>query len=394
MNSYMLGFIKKIFSSQWEYGSKLLYLSILISFSLIAYYNLDFGFLMSSDSDGYAKWADNLIKLDFNLFNYYSQSTSDNPNYIYTIPVLLISLSKFFFGTEWQYAFMIINLILVFFSLVIFSKSLLILKVRPLIISLAMPLFVLSVDLMVWPKYILTDTIFSFMVMILIYVIIKGIIKEKFYYLPLFFMIVLMFLTRPSSLPFIFAIIAFIIILKIKINYNPKVILLFIFILSILTPFIFAILYQLIKVNLNENTQAIFLIEMVETGMIIHDRPETWVDAPNTFIDVVYIYFLRFLSFFKPYAESFSTIHIILNSLQTVVIFLSIATWVLLVENLKSIHKTVFLILLISFSVAAFHSFTLIDYDWRYRFPIIIPLIMLFPISIEILVRKIDIRNF
>ena len=101
MNSYTLHFIKKTFSSQWEYGSKILYLSILISFSLIAYYNLDFGFLMSSDSYGYAGWADDLIKLDFNLFNYYSQSTSDNPNYIYTIPVLLISLSKFFFGTEW-----------------------------------------------------------------------------------------------------------------------------------------------------------------------------------------------------------------------------------------------------------------------------------------------------
>tara|TARA_Y100000389_G_scaffold155951_1_gene156729 strand:- start:937 stop:1743 length:807 start_codon:yes stop_codon:yes gene_type:complete len=268
----------------------------------------------------------------------------------------------------------------------------LILKVRPLIISLATPLFVLSVDLMVWPKYILTDTIFSFVVMVLIYMIIKGIIKEKFYYLPLFFMIVLTFLTRPSSLPFIFAIIAFVTILKIKINYNPKVILLFIFILSVLTPFIFAILYQLIKLNLNENTQAILLIEMVEAGMIIHDRPETWVDTPSTFIDVVYIYFLRFLSFFKPYAESFSTIHNIFNSLQAFVIFVSITIWVLLVENFKSIHKTVFLILLISFSVAAFHAFILIDYDWRYRFPIIIPLIMLFPISVEVLVRKIGIK--
>ena len=392
MSPFIQTFIKKVFSSQWEHGIKLLYVSILLSFSLIAYYNLDFGFLMSSDSYGYAKWADDLIKLDFNLFNFYSQSATDNPNYIYTIPVILISLSKFFFDSEWQYAFMVINLILVFFSLVIFSKSLLILKVRPLIISLATPLFVLSVDLMVWPKYILTDTIFSFVVMVLIYMIIKGIIKEKFYYLPLFFMIVLTFLTRPSSLPFIFAIIAFVTILKIKINYNPKVILLFIFILSVLTPFIFAILYQLIKLNLNENTQAILLIEMVEAGMIIHDRPETWVDTPSTFIDVVYIYFLRFLSFFKPYAESFSTIHNIFNSLQAFVIFVSITIWVLLVENFKSIHKTVFLILLISFSVAAFHAFILIDYDWRYRFPIIIPLIMLFPISVEVLVRKIGIK--
>ena len=182
--------------------------------------------------------------------------------------------------------------------------------------------------------------------------------------------------------------------LKIKINHSPKLILLFIFLLFIFTPFIFAILYQLMKINLSSNAQAIFLIEMIEAGMVIHDRPETWVDTPNTFIDLTYIYFMRFLFFFKPYAESYSTIHIVLNSLQTFFIFLSLVIWVLITVNSKAIHKTVTLILFISFSVAAFHAFTLIDYDWRYRFPIIMPLIMIFPISIEIFIRKISSRNF
>ena len=389
-----MAFVKKIFSAKWEHGYMLLYLAILICFSLISYYHLNLGFIMSPDSNGYSEWADDLIRLDFNLYSYYSQNTFINPNYIYTIPVLLIALSKFFFGTEWQYAFMILNLILVFFSLIIFSNSLLMLKVRPLIISLAMPLLALSVDLLTWPRYILTDVIFSFLIMLSIYLMIKGIIKEKFDFLPLFFIIILLFLSRPTSLPFIFAIVIFLIMLKIKINHSPKLILLFIFLLFIFTPFIFAILYQLMKINLNSNAQVIFLIEMIEAGMVIHDRPETWVDTPNTFIDLVYIYFMRFLFFFKPYAESYSTIHIVLNSLQTFFIFLSLVIWVLITVNSKAIHKTVALILFISFSVAAFHTFTLIDYDWRYRFPILMPLIMIFPISIEIFIRKISSRNF
>ena len=179
-----MAFVKKIFSAKWEHGYMLLYLAILICFSLISYYHLNLGFIMSPDSNGYSEWADDLIRLDFNLYSYYSQNTFINPNYIYTIPVLLIALSKFFFGTEWQYAFMILNLILVFFSLIIFSNSLLMLKVRPLIISLAMPLLALSVDLLTWPRYILTDVIFSFLIMLSIYLIIKGIIKEKFDFLP------------------------------------------------------------------------------------------------------------------------------------------------------------------------------------------------------------------
>ena len=58
-------------------------------------------------------------------------------------------------------------------------------------------------------------------------------------------------------------------------------------------------------------------------------------------------------------------------------------------SSYNEIYDKIFLfIILLSFSVAAFHSFILIDYDWRYRFPIILPLILLFPISLEIIVKK------
>ena len=54
-----------------------------------------------------------------------------------------------------------LNLLLLF-SLILFSKSLLLLNVRPLVVSFAMPILLLSVDLLTWPRYILTDMIFSF----------------------------------------------------------------------------------------------------------------------------------------------------------------------------------------------------------------------------------------
>ena len=105
-------------------GFKFLCLSFIISFSLIAYHNLDIGFVMSSDSYAYSKFADDLIKLDFNLFSFYDQSNYSRPIYIYTIPILLISLSKVIFGTGWQFAFIIFNLVLVLCTLIIFYKIL------------------------------------------------------------------------------------------------------------------------------------------------------------------------------------------------------------------------------------------------------------------------------
>ena len=66
----------------------------------------------------------------------------------------------------------------------------------------------------------------------------------------------------------------------------------------------------------------------------------------------------------------------------------SILIWVFLGEQISKKNKMFCFILVMSFIVASFHSFTLIDYDWRYRFPIILPLLMLVSISIEIIMQK------
>ena len=383
-----MNFLKKIFSTEWRYGTSILYLAIFTSFSIIAYFHLSTGYSMSSDSFTYSIWADDLIKLDFNLLNYFKQNTYIRPNYIYTTPVIIIALFKLLFQSSWQFAFMILNLILVFFCLITFSKILTLLNVRALAIALSMPLITLSIDLLIWPRFILSDTIFAFLVLFAILIIVKSIVDEKIYYFVLITLIILMFLTRPTSVPYIFSIISFIIISRLKINYNPKLILLFIFSLSFFSPFILAVLHEFMKVYLISYSEVSNWIKQVEIGMIIHDRPETWVNKPNTFIEVVYLYFKRFIFFFNPYIKAFSKIHIILNLLQTLVLFVSLTVWYFLGNNLKLINKSIFVIVLVSISVAAFHSLTLIDYDWRYRFPLILPLLTIFPISLELIIKK------
>ena len=390
INTNLVYHLKEIFSSEWKYGIKTIYIFTLVCFGLISFYNLNIGFYMSPDSDGYSQSADVLIKLNFNLFEYFAQKTiSDiNPSYIYTIPVVLISLTKFIFGTEWQFSFVILNLIFIFFSLIVFIKILFLLQIRPIVISLALSILLISVDLLTWPRYILTDTIFSFLVLMGIYYIVKSIINNNVYYFSLIFVIFLIYLTRPTSIPFIFGYIFFLGALKLKKNYNPKLILIIIFTLFLLTPFAFAALYELMNKNLGTYSQVVFLTEMVKKGMIIHDRPDTWVNSPSSFFDVVHLYFTRILFFFTPYTKSFSSIHIVLNLIQTFCILLSIGIWAISKKNYDHFNKVFLLIFLISFFVSAFHAFTLIDYDWRYRFPIIIPLLIMFPISLEIFIRK------
>ena len=192
---------------------------------------------------------------------------------------------------------------------------------------------------------------------------------------------------RPSSIPVIFSIIFFILVLNLQILSKKRNILFFLFTIFTSIPFILGLVYSFIEFNFNGIPKIDFLTNMVKVGMIIHDRPNTWVEVPSNFIDVVYIYFLRLVNFFNPYTSGFSMIHIVLNFIMTVVVLLSILTWFFIQSFIKN-DKIFLFILMLSLSVAAFHSFILIDYDWRYRFPIILPLILLLPISLEIIVKK------
>ncbi len=386
--------MKNIFSTQWKYGNMLLYIAIVVCFSLIAYYHLNSGYSMSSDSKRLSRWADDLIRLDFNLYEFFSiEKASHRPSlFFFSVPTFLIALCKVIFVNEWQFGFLMLNLSLVFFSLIIFVKCLLLIKVRPVLISLTLPVILISVDMLIWPKFILTDMIYAFLVLLGVYFIIKGIINNKINYLELSIIIFLLLASRPSSIPVIFTIIFFIIVSKFQIFMRQRNILLFILAIFISIPFILGLAYSFIEFYFDNTAKVDFITNMVKSGMIIHDRPETWVDGPKNFIDVVFIYFLRLINFFNPYASTFSILHIILNIIQTVLILISITIWSFLRGYIKTLDKIFFFIIVLSLSVASFHSFILIDYDWRYRFPIILPLIMLFPISLEIILKRLKLK--
>ena len=73
------------------------YFIITTCLGVICFYHLNIGPLMSTDSIGYSDSADILIALNFNLFDYYSLKLFLKLiRYIYTVPVVLISLTKYF----------------------------------------------------------------------------------------------------------------------------------------------------------------------------------------------------------------------------------------------------------------------------------------------------------
>lgn len=380
----------KIFFYKLLNDKKLLFLSILFTFSVISYYNIRLGpfGITSNDTVYYIRWVDNLIDLKFNLYDFYVQNPFMDSTYFYTIPVLFMSLAKFFFGEEWSSVFLIFNLSLVFFSLILFSKSLLILGIRPIIISLCIPLLIISPDWMTWPGWILTDTIYSFLIMLATFIIIKGISVNKFNLITLTLVMILIIFTRPTFFPIIFAILFYIIIFNYNFYNKPKLLLPFLLLFFLIIPIFDATVNYIIKIYYNDSKTLNYILDWADQGIVIWDREETHIDPPANFVNYIYLYFLRLLNFFNPYANTFSKFHIIVNYFQFFYITISIIIWSFLGGNNKLFDKTVIFILLLSFSVSAFHSFLLLDWDWRYRFPIIMPLMIILPVSIEIIIKK------
>ena len=380
----------KFINTKFKFKQNHLYFVVFLFFIIIGYYHLNSGFYMSSDSYRYSRWADRLLELNFNFNEFFSiDKDYHRPHlFFFSLPTLLVALCKFFFIEDWQFAFFFLNLLLLFFSLIIFTNCLLLIGVRPIVISLTLPLIILSVDVLTWPRYILSDMINAFLIVVTIYFIIKGLVKKKICYLELLLIIFFLLASRPTSVPIVFTIILFVIVSKYEDLLEPKKVMQILIAFFFFIPLLFASIYYIIVNNFSGIDKLDYLINMVKGGMIIHDRPDTWVDNPSNFFDVAYIYFLRILNFFNPYASTFSIIHIFLNMVQFFFVIISILFWFLFGFNTKNQNKIFVFILIMSLFVSAFHSFTIIDYDWRYRFPIILPLLMLFPISLSMFLKK------
>ena len=139
--------------------------------------------------------------------------------------------------------------------------------------------------------------IYAFLVLLSVYLIIKGIINNKINYLEISIIIFLLLASRPSSISAVFNFIIYY-YFKISIFMKQKNILLFILITFISTPFLLSLVYFFIEFYFDNIAKIDFYTDMVKNGMIIHDRPETWVNRPKNFIDIVYIYILRLINFF------------------------------------------------------------------------------------------------
>jgi hypothetical protein len=121
-----------------------------------------------------------------------------------------------------------------------------------------------------------------------------------------------------------------------------------------------------------------FLRVDYEKGTIVVGRPETWVAQPSSYIDYLAMIYRRWAYFFAIALDGYSKLHKIAN------FFYFIPAYVLaLVALIRQRTAAIFMLFLAILVFSAFHGMQEVDYDHRYRLPILPPLIILASVGIS-----------
>ena len=235
-------------------------------------------------------------------------------------------------------------------------------------------------DYIIWSNYLLTDFFFSFLC--LAFIVNLSLKNSK---LINFLLIVLLVFTRPPGIVSIFIYLQYIFFVNIidsKTLLKKNIFYLIIIYCLTIILISFLLFYNIFPETFNETFQ--YHRSYYFEGVIVNDRPHTYVEIPKNIFDISKIIFLRFLSFFIFYDELFSLKHNILNSLIFATLyFLSFLTFFNFNLYETSQKKIILIMILTVISFCFFHSILLIDYDWRYRVPCLIPLSILAVMGLE-----------
>lgn len=346
------------------------------------------GLRLSPDSHTYIAWAGLLRQDGFDVVRYLSHNHHVSSPGMYLLPVGLIAVLQQGFGQAWQTAFLVVNLGLMLALLVLFRQILLGLGARWQICALLYPAFLLSADLWTWPHFVLTDMLFALLVLGAVGLALRqgqpgwgrrcgGVL-----------LLLLIMLTRPSAPPAVAVIGGFMLLgprrpaaLR---GWSGPALLAATACLVALAALGYGWLMRSVLAGDIDSEQLAYLARMVAKGMVVHDRPDTFVANDGGILDIAGLYLRRMLAFYSPYASSYSLAHLLGNAVVLGLPLLGLLAWLSgRVRLTPPQGRAVGLLLALSLGFALFHAATLIDFDWRYRFPTLAPLLLFSAVVLE-----------
>lgn len=292
----------------------------------------------------------------------------------------------------WAYPFVIAvfqqnNVLIVIFQIIIQSlTAVLLYRIGAVLFGLRIGVFAgviyaLFWELIQWDMYILTDSLFTAMVVLLLYALIRAQqTGDSKRWLIFAFVLFALILLRPTALPVAVSVIWFITSgWGLRYRLAMALLALGIFILWVGEFWIFDTTSRYGADAYVKYFQSLFV-----DGIVIRDRPEYTLHVQwdpgftsHNAITFIWVFVNRLIGFWYIWTAAFSKSHILYNILTMVPLYV-FGLLGLVTSYRKGVHKKIitFMIMVIG-TYWVFQGITEVDYDWRYRLPVL-PFVILF----------------
>jgi hypothetical protein len=343
------------------------------------------GVALGSDSVAYAYWSARLVESGFDYPTLVAEAKSSFPPLLYALFATLLALLRLAFGSGWQVALVALN----FAAHVVLGALVVRMAIRLTGSAAAgwgaLLLYLACFDLLVWVPFVLSDATFVFLAFAIFTLAAARILGDSSGWLPVLGPAVAGIFYRPTGIVLVPDLAWAIYLARTKrAKLRPGAALAAFAAAAVASAFAFGWFmqdparwpFEALGAPFRETAASYAL------GEVVSARPETFHAPPLQLGDFVLISADRFLHFFAVDAARFSRGHM-LAELTFFLPCYALAAWLAVAlfrgrTAFAAPERKVFLAAFGAFfSYALFHGLVQVDFDWRYRTPVLAHLILL-----------------
>jgi hypothetical protein len=338
---------------------------------------LHYGILWGEDIDRLSRWADGLVAHHFHFVSFLHDTRFVAPPILYLGFITVVAVAKVVAGSDWPLLIVVLN-----WAAVILNASLVLTTVRRVTSSVfavvVAAVLLVNFEMLQFTCYPMTDVLFlgiATTVLVMSLRVAEQPSARAILGGTAALLVACMF--RPAAAPLV--------VVWVVALLWPRIGLRTIAALIVLSILLFAALMH--DITLWPFTLLRRWVDYIHgsyaRGTIVTGRPETSVAPPVGYMDYLAMILRRWLSFFAPTMSSYSTLHKLANLLY----FIPLYCLALAAAFLRRSAATTLLLIAI-LATSAFHGMQEVDYDHRYRLPVLPPLIMLASIGTVEVARR------
>jgi hypothetical protein len=354
----------------------------------------------------YSPWADGLIKYNFNVIELADNIQHRASLVFYFLWLVIVAVSKILLGENWGAGVVILNLFAAIAVAILLFKASWAITRKPICTVFTGLFLVLCYDFHLWIPFALSDIIFTTICFSVFYLVLTFFQKPEEplgRFVGIIVLFGIAFLFRPAWPPLFLFIIFFLSILFFslrELDSNGRHS--FIVRLTLLTGILFPAIVVLHSYIMQhpENWPFVFFGDFISyvagdyrKGIVLYGRSETFHFPPINIWEYSLISIHKIFIFFAFDIKGHSFKHTLVNYIFFTPIYgLSIFAITQLFKKEEgpssSSWWSIFLCATYIFIFAFFHSLNQIDFDFRYRLPCTLPLILLATLGLNELINN------